>query len=62
MSDRRIGSKGRAAALVLTLVGGTGLALTQEPVAAQQRAVAAPRAGGQLASFKSDADFVAFLA
>ena len=52
MSDRRIGSKGRAAALALTLIGGTSLALTlQEPVAAQQRVAAAPRAGGQLTSF-----------
>jgi hypothetical protein len=62
--DRRFGSKGRAAALALTVVGGMGLftLATQEPVAAQSRpAVAAPRAGGQLASFKSDADFLAFL-
>jgi hypothetical protein len=42
---------------------GTGFAALaiQEPVAAQQRAGATARAGGQLASFKSDADFLAFL-
>ena len=63
MSDRRNGSKGRAAALALTLMAGTGFAAlaVQEPVAAQQRSTTTPRAGGQLASFKSDADFLAFL-
>jgi len=64
MADRRIGSKGRAAALALTLVGGAAIAVltAQEPASAQLSATAAaPRAGGQLASFKSDADFLAFL-
>ena len=62
MADRRFGSKGRAAALAFALAGGVSLAAVslQQPVAAQPQQ-AAPRAGGQLASFKSDADFLAFL-
>jgi len=63
MADRRIGSKGRAAAFALAVCGIAGMAImaSQDPASAQVGA-ATPRAGGQLASFRSDADFLAFLA
>ncbi|QDP19888.1 beta-propeller domain-containing protein [Sphingomonas xanthus] len=65
MTDRRIGSQGRIAALALTLgAAGAGMALLHDrPASAQQPGTADPlRAGGQLASFRSDAEFLAFLA
>src|SRR5688572_26600538 len=63
MADRRIGSRGRWAAAALLVAGiAGGIALTPHRKASAQPAHApAVRAGGQLASFKSDADFLAFL-
>ena len=52
----------RFAALALTLAAGTAVALLPEQEAAAQQIQAQPsRAGGQLASFRSDAEFLAFL-
>lgn len=64
MADRRIRSKGRAAALAVALCGGAGIVVLtgQQPASAQSGNAAVDRAGGQLASFKSDAEFLAFLA
>ncbi|MDP9423213.1 MAG: beta-propeller domain-containing protein [Pseudomonadota bacterium] len=63
MADLRYGSLGRIAAVALIMTGGvTALACSSENQAvAQQGQPGTVRAGGQLASFKSDADFLAFL-
>src|SRR5688500_5645808 len=61
MADRRIGPRGRWAAAALALAGiAGGIALSPHRQASAQPAPTV-RAGGQLASFKSDADFLAFL-
>ena len=63
MTDLRYGSLGRIAAIALILASGvTALACSSENEAvALQGQVGGLRAGGQLASFKSDADLLAFL-
>src|SRR5918993_1768112 len=64
MADRHIGSWGRWAALALAVAGmGGAISLTPERQAAAQTPAPEPaiRAGGQLASFKSDAEFIAFV-
>ena len=64
MADRRTGSQGRWAALMLAVAGiGGAIALTPERQAVAQTAATEPtlHAGGQLASFRSDAEFLAFL-
>ncbi|HYC95206.1 MAG TPA: beta-propeller domain-containing protein, partial [Sphingomicrobium sp.] len=63
MANPRYGSLGRLAAITLIVAGGiTALACSSENQAvAQQGQPASVRAGGQLASFESDADYLAFL-
>jgi hypothetical protein len=63
MTDLRYGSLGRIVAIAIILAGGiTALACSSENEAvALQGQPGVLRAGGQLASFKSDAELVAFL-
>ena len=63
MADRRIGSFGRWAALTLAMAGvAASVAILPGRDAQAQPAAEQPiRAGGQLAAFKSDAEFIAFL-
>ena len=63
MTDLRYGSLGRIAAIALILAGGiSALACTSNDQAvALQGQSGALRAGGQLAAFKSDSDFAAFV-
>jgi len=63
MADRFKGSKGRAIALALALMGcGGAFAMAAQPKPPGQAGQpAALRAGGQLTAFRSDAEFLAFL-
>jgi hypothetical protein len=63
MTDLRYGSLGRLVAIAMILAGGmAALACsTDDQAIAQQGSAGLLRAGGQLAAFKSDADFLAFL-
>ena len=63
MTDLRYGSLGRLAAIAITLAGGAAspACSSKNQAVALQSQSGAVKAGGQLASFRSDADFLAFL-